>query len=121
MQSMTKADLLNVPLSRTTVEWGERSVHVREMTGAELDSLQERWRQLKTDENNNPALSMAEMCVRSLCDETGARLFTDEEVLEVVKLPTRLLRLIVDAATDLSGLSDEEIGALEGNSTTVPS
>lgn len=75
-------------------EWGG-VVHVRGMTAAEKVSLYE---PLRTDDKDAGKVFIAALLVRTICDETGARLFGDDDtVLLNSKSSAAIERLFVEA------------------------
>ncbi|MEV7394350.1 hypothetical protein [Streptomyces sp. NPDC091215] len=105
-------------------EWGD-DVIVRGLTGEELDAYQASIRQLRPRLDGKGMESVliqdnmrAKLLVKCLVDEAGERLFTDQDTAALGSKNGRVLDKLYDVAAALSGLSDEEQEAMEGNSET---
>lgn len=97
---------INIP------EWGG-TVYVRELTGKERDKLEASV--LSTNGNNsktNAENLRARLVVLAVVDESGNRLFSDEDAKTVGNLGVKGLQRAFIMAQRLSGLSDEEIEEL---------
>ncbi|BBB01078.1 hypothetical protein RVR_8324 [Actinacidiphila reveromycinica] len=93
-------------------EWDD-SVFVKGMSGAERDAFEMSSRRKgETDLRNY----RARFLVRTLVDESGKRLFRDEDAPTLGKHPSRIISRMFDAASRLSGMDDEEVEEAEGNS-----
>jgi hypothetical protein len=88
-------------------EWGGR-VRVSMMTGTERDGFEAETvirRGKKVDVN---MVNMrARLVARTVVDETGARLFSDEDVLELAKKSSAALNRVFETARVLNGLTEE--------------
>lgn len=108
-----------------TVEaWGG-SVYVRALTGAERDAFEaslvnervvRRGRKSETTRETNLANLRARLCALTMCDEEGNRLFSDADVWELGKKSASALNKVFEVAQRLSGLSDDDVEELAGNS-----
>jgi hypothetical protein len=103
-------------------EWGG-DVFVRGLTGDELDNFQGSIRQFRPSfdgKGMEPVLIQdgmrAKLLVKCLVDELGARLFTDQDASALGGKSGTVIDRLYDVAARLSGLSEEERDALEGNS-----
>jgi hypothetical protein len=87
------------------------TVWVRGMTAIELDQ----WvaNHAKTDSRDH---YHAFLIARTLCDENGKRLFTDEELKKVSTLPSQVADRLWDIAARLSGITKEAEEANRKNS-----
>lgn len=61
------------------------------------------------------------LCAMSIVDEQGRRVFSDSELGLLAKKSARALQPIFEVAQRLSGLSDEQVEELSGNSDETPS
>jgi hypothetical protein len=106
----------SAPLKRELVEipeWGG-SVYVRELSGRERDEYELAVIDYESGTLARPGMR-AELAIRTVCDEKGARVFTNEDVDVVGSLSAAALGKIFDVATRLSGISAEDVKDLEGN------
>ena len=115
---LTKDEILKRrPSKMESIEspaWGG-SVYVREMNAAERDSLESQ--QLTAKQAGQPMHNFrANLVARTACDDTGARMFTDDEADALAELPADDLRPIADKAMDLNGMSEKEAKDVAGNS-----
>lgn len=95
---------------------GIDGLHIKGMTGRERDSFESacfvqrgKERVLQTENIR------AKLLVRTLCDGTGARLFTDRDESELGALPASILDEMFAIAQRLSGIGAAEVKELEGN------
>src|SRR4051812_3187961 len=99
-------------LKRETVpvpEWGG-TVCVRTMTGAERDDYEaETYRMRGASADNNLANLRARLCVRTICDESGQRLFTDQDIDALGKKSAAALDRCVEVALRLSKITAEDV------------
>lgn len=99
-------------------EWGG-SVLVQGMTGAQRDDFEQsivRMHGKKTDvDMRNIRAKLAAQCI---VDESGERLFTDEDVQALGKLSAGALDRVFEAAQRLSGISSNDMEELEKNLTS---
>jgi len=103
-------------------EWGD-DVIVRGLTGDELDSFQGSIREFRPTFDGKgvePVLVQdgmrAKLLVKCLVDEAGERLFSDQDAPALGAKNGSVIDRLYDVAARLSGLSEEEKEALEGNS-----
>lgn len=85
-------------------EWGGE-VCVREMTAGERD----RWDAWQIEHTGADRFNdlRARLLVTVLCDEQGARLFSDADIEQVSRMPASVVTRIWSMAVDLAGLSGE--------------
>lgn len=104
-------------------EWGDEVI-VRGLTGDELDAYQASRRQFRNAGTPQQELifiqdnARAGLLVKCLVDEEGNRLFTDQDAGDLGRKNGKVLDRLYDVAARLSGLSNEEQEAMEGNSET---
>jgi hypothetical protein len=85
-------------------EWGGE-VCVREMTAGERD----RWDAWQIDHTGPDRFHdlRARLLVTVLCDESGARLFSDSDVDQITRMPAGVITRIWTVAVDLAGMSGD--------------
>jgi hypothetical protein len=97
-------------------EWGG-TVRVRALTGAERDAYEASMRQQRGREFvANLANVRAKLVVRSVVDQAGDRIFTDQDANALGKKSAAALDRIFECAAKLSRLSDEDVDELAGKS-----
>jgi hypothetical protein len=101
-----KLEAVNVP------EWGGQ-VFVKIMDGASRD----RWELLtsKALSSPNTANVRASLVVACACDETGKRIFTDNQTASIGLKSSIALDRIYEVAKRINKLEDGDIEELEGN------
>ncbi len=99
-------------------EWGGtvciRSISARER--GQIEAGIARYRETKGKEDSfarNFTLRMAGM---ALCDESGARLFSDEEISQLAEHNAAVIARIAEVAGRLAGFTKEDVEALAKNS-----
>lgn len=107
----------------TVPEWGD-DVIIRGLTGEELDDYQASRRQIRNAGTAQAEVvfiqtnARAGLLVKCLVDESGQRIFTDQDAGLLGMKNGKVLDRLYDIAARLSGLSEEEQEAMEGNSET---
>lgn len=105
-----RSELVSVP------EWGG-TVRVRELTGAERDTYEAGL--VKMQDGGSTDLTMdnarARLAALSIVDDSGARIFEDEDVLKLGKLSAAALSRVFDVAARLSKITSEDFKELAGN------
>lgn len=104
-------DKLNIP------ELGGE-VYVRGMSGKERDDFEESLRIRKGRKAGQSDLKnfRARLAVKVIVNEQGERTLTDEDASIFGQMPAGVLDRIISRCTELSGMSDEEVGDL-GNAS----
>jgi hypothetical protein len=97
-------------------EWGGK-VRVKAMTGAERDAFEQSIRRNGEIDVTN---ARAKLLVRVLVNENGTRIFSERHAPELGKKSSLVLNRLYEVAARLSGMSDEDEAAMEGNSETAP-
>ena len=109
---LTKADILGVSDLPTEIvdvpQWGGK-VKVRGMNAGERDKFED---QIRRQGMSNLRALLASL---TIIDESGKRLFTDAEITKLAEKSAGALDVIVEVASRLSGLLDEDVEILEGN------
>ena len=97
--------------------WGGE-VYVREWTGAERDALEAQMLDPTTESVHlfNVLNRRAAIAALSICNESGARLFTDADVPLLGSLSAEALDVIVKAALTLNGMTGSAVDDAEKNS-----
>lgn len=102
-------------------EWGGVLL-VRNLSGAERDEFEAGTikfagnKVIPTLENTR-----ARLVAMAACDENGARIFSEADVLELAKKSARPLDRAFEKASELSGLSDADVKELVSGFTKGPS
>jgi hypothetical protein len=115
--SLNKDSILaaaDLPTEKVPVpEWGG-DVYVRTMSGTERDHFE----QTIADGKKATTLThvRARLAVKTLCDQSGNRLFGDEDADALGKKSGKVLDRLFDAAQRLNGIGDKEAENLLGNS-----
>jgi hypothetical protein len=101
-------------------EWGG-TVLVKALSGKERDAFESSLRQLRGKEMvPNLANARAKLVARSVVDEDGARLFGDNEINALGDKCAAALDRLFEVASEMSGLNDDDVEKLSGNSETTP-
>lgn len=97
-------------------EWGG-AVLVQQMTALERGRYEAYFRS-KSGEAHLDRLARArhKLIVMTVVDESGTRLFTDDDMPAMDCWPASVAERLSQAAQQLSGVSDEDLGELAGNS-----
>lgn len=61
------------------------------------------------------------LCAMSIVQENGNRMFSDNDMAALAAKSAGALQIIFEVAQRLSGLSDEQVEELQGNSSETPS
>ena len=101
---------VNVP------EWGG-DVSIRTLTGTERDAFEA---SIVSGKKHDMTNIRAKLVARSVVDEKGVRLFTDDDVCAIGRKNAKALDRIFDAAQRMNGIRETEIQELEKNSGAVP-
>lgn len=104
-----RTKLVHVP------EWGG-SVLVRGLTGRERDAFELAVTDMKTGGPKVGASVRARLVVLGAVEENGTRLFSDDDVAALGKKSAAALERVFDEIRHLSGMTDEDLAELEGNS-----
>lgn len=111
-------ELVHVP------EWGG-SVYVRTLTGSERDAYEEsltkeritrRGRRTERHRTIDLQNARARLCALTIVDLDGKRLFSDADVRELGQKSASALTRVAEVAQRLSGLTDDDVDELTGNS-----
>jgi hypothetical protein len=102
-------------------EWGG-SVMVKGLSGTERDEYEASCTQIR-GKQTVPSLAnvRAKLLARAIVDQDGARLFSPQDVAALGKKNGAVLDRLFDVAAELSGLTDEAVDELSGNSDAAQS
>ena len=104
-------------------EWGGE-VYVRGMSGQERDEFEASIVQMRAGQEAPQALNMknvrAKLASLTICDETGKRLFSENDIGELGKKSASALQRVFEVAQRLSGLGDDAVAELAGEMTANP-
>ena len=113
-EAILKADDLDI----TAVDvpsWGGQ-VYIRTMTGGERDGFE----QAVSDANKAGKLDIrglkVKLVVLTLCDENGARLFSESDTAALLAKSSKALNSLFIAAQKINGLTESDVEELAGNS-----
>jgi hypothetical protein len=125
MTTLNRKDILAISDIRIEVvdvsEWWGGTVCVRGLTGAERDRFEASIVQTTTkDQKVNMVNIRAKLCVLSICDEDGKRLFTDGEVKVMAEKSAAALQRIFIVAQRLSGIGEDAVKELAEGLKTDP-
>lgn len=120
-------DALDLPVETVAVpEWGGE-VLVRGMTGTERDSFEASLRREKAkakgkapDYEVDLSDFRSKLVARSVVDEDGKRLFSDDEIGSLGRKSAVALSRVADVAMRLSGFTESDIDELKKASTPGP-
>ncbi len=111
----------DLPMERVEVPEWDGFVYVRTITGVERDRYENGCFAGKGKKREWGLRNVrARLAVLSVCDETGAPLFTDNDAAALGEKGAKALDRVFDVAQRLSGLSDEDVEELAKNSETTP-
>ncbi len=102
-------ELVDVP------EWGGQ-VYVRGLTGKERDAFEMAVTDPKTGLPKSGVNIRGRLALLGLCNEQGERLFADTDLPALAKKSALALERVVDHVRHLSGMTDEDLARIEGNS-----
>lgn len=124
-KALTRQDILTASdIVREQVdvpEWGGY-VYVQSLSGAERDALEAGMIDNAGKKNWEVRLNnfRARMAAMAIVDEDGTRLFDEKDVAALGKKSGAALDRIYSVAQRLSGMSDEDVEELLGNSESGP-
>lgn len=102
-------------------EWGG-TVRLRGLSGAERDEFESSVNKVVGNKVVRDTRNFrARLVALSAINEDGTALFEQNEVAALGRRSSAALSRLFDAACRLSGLNDEDVEALEGNSEPAPS
>jgi hypothetical protein len=126
MQDLTRDAILSTTndLPREAVdcpEWNGR-IWIRTLSGDERDRFEASTVQTNSkDRRANLRNIRARLVVEAACDKDGKRLFTAEDVAALGRRSSKVLDRLFTKARQLSGMTEEDIDELAGESDAGPS
>ena len=120
MGALTRDAILSVSdLATESVpvpEWGG-DVLVKTLTGAERDAFEQACENAKKGKSIALKELKARLVAMAVCDERGAALFTAKDIPDLNKKNSKAIDRLFKAAQRLSGLSNDDVEQLAGNSS----
>jgi len=96
-------------------EWGG-AVRVKTLTGLERDGLEQSMLDGKgKSQHVNMANFRAKLCSRTIVDDSGKRVFSDLDIVDLGRKSGQALQRVFNVASRLSGFSDSDIEDLTKN------
>lgn len=118
MTTLNKSQILEAPDSKVEAfpvpEWGG-DVHLRTLTGAERDAFEG---SIVTGDGKarNLLNIRARLLVKTICDESGARLFEDADALKLGAKSAAVLERLFIEAQRMNRIGAKDVQELVGNS-----
>jgi len=115
-EKILKSQDIHEPEKVDVPEWGDH-VYVRVMNGIERD----RFELMVSKGMDKPSTAniRAALCVMTICDQSGKRLFTDNQAAHLGAKNSVALDRIFDVAQKINKLKQEDMDELEKNSVTA--
>jgi len=118
---LDKLTILGAPDAQTQLvevpEWGG-SVFVRSLMGTERDTFENVIAREGVDEAaDNFRARLSALC---MSDESGERLFSDDDATALGKKSAKALSRVFDVAMELNGMGKEQLDTAEKNSEANP-
>ena len=98
-------------------EWG-CDVFVKVMDGDARDAFEHKWLSRPNqngDGANDTRGFKSFLVVKTTCDASGALIFKPEDMLELGKKNAAVINRLADVALVVSGMTEKDVGELEGN------
>jgi hypothetical protein len=123
MSCATKEDILGTKPPREAVSWNDKQVWIAAMSGTDRDAFEAENLGLAALDENTGHLSniRARLLVKCLVDESGERLFVDQDAVELGKVWCAPLDKAFAVAKRINSLSQADMEELEKNSASAPS
>jgi len=113
MELVSKGAFGKAIFEKVTLANGD-TCYLRVISGKERDLWNTECEKMQTDPNPTPMETMyASLLVKALCDETGARIFSDEEAVMVTQMPATRLYEIFTKALSFNALDPKTKDALK--------
>lgn len=110
---LTSEKATKIPRERLELPELGGFVYVKGMTGAERDEFEKSCRDVKGRLRGN---TRARLAVRTVINEDGSRVFSDDDIQTVGRIRVDVLQKIFNLAQKLSGISDADVEELGGDS-----
>ena len=101
-------------------EWGG-SVYVQTINGFERDAFESRCIAARKNGSLDTKLLKAQLVILSLFDAEGKRIFSENDINDLNRKSSKVIDDLFTVAQRISGLSDDDVEELKGNSEAVPS
>ena len=116
MAALNKHQILGAVSSAPTLrvdvpEWGGE-VFMRIMSVGERDEYENEW--IRSKDRGMPNFR-SKFLAKVLCDEAGARIFTDKELDELAKLPAVVMNRLWQQAMEYNALQESHTEGMAGN------
>jgi hypothetical protein len=120
ISSLTKEQFLKLSdtqeIEQVMFESLNTSVFIRAISASERDAFEA---SCMAGKGKNRGVNMenvrARLLVKSICDETGKRLFADHEADALGNMPAKIADKLFSVAQKLSGLSPADVEEIAGN------
>lgn len=110
---LTSEKATTIPRERLELPELGGFVFVKGMTGGERDEFEKSCRDPKGRLRGN---TRARLAVRTVVNEDGSRVFSDDDIQMVGRIRVDVLQKIFNLAQKLSGISDADVEELGGDS-----
>jgi len=110
---LTSEKATTIPRERLELPELGGFVFVKGMTGGERDEFEKSCRDPKGRLRGN---TRARLAVRTVVNEDGSRVFTDDDIQTVGRIRVDVLQKVFNLAQKLSGISDADVEELGGDS-----
>ena len=110
---LTSEKATTIPRERLELPELGGFVFVKGMTGGERDEFEKSCRDPKGRLRGN---TRARLAVRTVVNEDGSRVFTDDDIQIVGRIRVDVLQKVFNLAQKLSGISDADVEELGGDS-----
>ena len=110
---LTSEKATTIPRERLELPELGGFVFVKGMTGGERDEFEKSCRDPKGRLRGN---TRARLAVRTVVNEDGTRVFTDDDIQIVGRIRVDVLQKVFNLAQKLSGISDADVEELGGDS-----
>ena len=101
-------------------DWGG-SVYIQTINGFERDAFESRCIAARKNGSLDTKLLKAQLVILSLFDEDGKRIFNENDINDLNRKSSKVIDDLFTVAQRISGLSDDDVDELQGNSEAVPS
>ena len=106
----------DLPREKVTVPPWDGDVFVRTLTGTERDDFEQSCvNQKSKNKDLNLKNIRARLCVLTMCDDKGTRLFDARDIDALGKKSASALDIVFSVAQRLNGLGNQDVEDLAGN------
>ena len=107
---------VEVPVSKVEVPEMGLTVYVKGMTAKERTQFEVGMMTNGKKSLRKMQLFRELLVIKCCCDENGNLLFTKDDIDQIGELPATIIERIVDEAQAVSGMKDEDVEGMVGNS-----